>query len=181
MTVTDSLTDTNTANASISPSSGVVTLFASDTFNRTVAGGLGTADLGGAWTRVGGTAANLSVAPGSASFLMPAASAQDSAYLASVSKTVSETDTTFTDTNISTGTAGVYVYVDGRRVGTNNEYDARIRLTPAGTVGVELVKYAGSATATAIGSEVISARRDLHPRHPDQRAVPSLAAPAPPR
>ena len=154
LTVTDNLTDSSTVNASISPSSGVVTLFASDTFNRTVAGGLGTADLGGAWTRVGGVAANLSVTPGFASFLMPSPSIQDSAYLASVSQTVSETDTTFTDTNVSTGTAGVYVYIDGRRVSTNNEYDARVRLTPAGGVAVELTKYAGSATATAIGSEV---------------------------
>jgi PKD repeat protein len=154
LTVTDDQTDTNTTSASISPSSGVVTLFASDTFNRTVTGGLGTADLGGAWTRVGGVAANLSVAPGFASFLMPSPSVQDSAYLAGVSQTTSETDTTFTDTNVSTGTAGVYVYVDGRRVSTNNEYDARIRLTPTGGVAVELTKYAGSATATAIGSEV---------------------------
>ena len=154
LTVTDDQLDSNTASTSVSPSSGVVTLFASDTFNRTVTGGLGTADLGGAWTRVGGVAADLSVAPGTASFLMPSPSVQDSAYLASVSETTSETDTTFTDTNVSTGTAGVYVYLDGRRVSTNNEYDARIRLTPAGGVAVELTKYAGSATATAIGSEV---------------------------
>jgi PKD repeat protein len=152
--VTDSLADTNSTSAGISPSSGVVTQFASDTFNRTVAGGLGSADVGGAWTRVGGVAADLSVAPGAASFLMPSPSVQDSAYLASVSKTTSEVDTTFTDNNTSTGTAGVYVYIDGRRVSTNNEYDARIRLTPAGGVAVELTKYAGSATATAISSEV---------------------------
>ena len=154
LTVTDNLADTNTATATVSPTSGVVTLFASDTFNRTVAGGLGTADLGGAWTRVGGVAVDLSVAPGAASFLMPSPSVQDSAYLAGVSQTTSETDTTFTDTNVSTGTAGVYVYIDGRRVSTNNEYDARVRLTPAGGVAVELTKYAGSATATAISSEV---------------------------
>jgi hypothetical protein len=85
---------------------------------------------------------------------MPSPSVQDSVYLASVSKTTSETDTTFTDTNVSTGTAGVYVYIDGRRVSTNNEYDARVRLTPAGGVAVELTKYAGSGTAVAIGSEV---------------------------
>jgi large repetitive protein len=154
LTVTDNLTDTNTTHATISPSSGAVTLFASDTFNRTVANGLGTADLGGAWTRVGGSAANLSVAPGTASLLMPTASTQDSVYLAGVSQTTSETDATFTDNNTSTGTAGVYVYIDGRRVSTNNEYDARIRLTPTGGVAVELTKYAGSATATAIGSEL---------------------------
>jgi PKD repeat protein len=152
--VTDNLADTNTTNASVSPTSGVVTLFASDTFNRTVAGGLGAADLGGAWTRVGGVAGNLSVAPGAASFLMPSPSVQDSVYLGSVSQTTTDTDTTFTDNNTSTGTAGVYVYVDGRRVSTNNEYDARIRLTPTGGVAVELTKYAGSATATAITSEV---------------------------
>ena len=155
LTVTDNLSDTNAASHSVAPTSGAVTFFASDSFNRTVSGGLGTANVGGAWTRIGGTAANLSVAPGFASFLMPSPSIQDSVYLASVSKTVSETDATFTDTNTSTGTAGVYVYIDGRRVSANNEYDARVRLTPTGTVGVELVKYPGTATATAIGSEVI--------------------------
>jgi PKD repeat protein len=40
LTVTDNLSDTNTANGSVSPTSGVVTLFASDTFNRAVASGL---------------------------------------------------------------------------------------------------------------------------------------------
>jgi PKD repeat protein len=155
LTVTDNLAATNTANANVAPTSGVVTLYASDTFNRTVAGGLGTANLGGAWTRVGGAAANLSVAPGAASFLMPTPSTQDSAYLASVSNTSTETDTTFTTNNVATGTGGIYVYVEGRRVGTNNEYDARVRVTSTGTVGVELVKYAASATVTAIGSEVI--------------------------
>jgi len=37
---------------------------------------------------------------------------------------------------------GVHIYVDGRRVSTNNEYDARIRLTAAGGVAVGLTKYA---------------------------------------
>jgi PKD repeat protein len=154
LTVLDTLADSNTTNANVSPTSGTVTLYASDTFNRTVANGLGTADLGGPWTRVGGAASDLSVAPGAASFLMPTPSTQDSAYLGSVSNTSTETDTTFTTTNVATGTGGIYVYVDGRRVGTNNEYDARVRITTGGGVAVELAKYAGSPTVTAVTSQV---------------------------
>jgi large repetitive protein len=131
-----------------------VTFFASDTFNRTVAGGLGSADVGGAWTRVG-TASDFSVAPGAASFLMPTASTQLSAYLASVSKTSTETDTTFTTDKAATGTGGIYVYIGGRRVSTNNEYDARVRITSANTLAVELTKLVGSTTVTVVKSEVV--------------------------
>ncbi len=128
------------------------TAIASDTFNRNVAGGLGTADLGGAWTTVG-TASNLSVAPGSAALLMPAAGGQASAYLPAVSSTNSETDVTVSLNQAPTST-GMYFYLTGRRVSTNNEYRARIRI--AGTkVYAAFYKLAGSSTAVAIGTEAL--------------------------
>src|SRR5436309_15761743 len=56
---------------------------ASDSFNRTVSGGWGAADVGGSWT-VLDTAANWSVTPGIGSISVPA-SAQQRAVLGSVS------------------------------------------------------------------------------------------------
>src|SRR4029077_18820846 len=56
---------------------------ASDSFNRTVSGGWGTADVGGSWT-VLDTAANWSVTPGIGSTSVPA-TAQQRAVLGSVS------------------------------------------------------------------------------------------------
>src|SRR5690348_14906569 len=56
---------------------------ASDSFNRTVSGGWGTADVGGSWT-VLDTAANWSVTPGIGSISVPA-TGQQRAVLSSVS------------------------------------------------------------------------------------------------
>src|SRR5438876_10052709 len=56
---------------------------ASDSFNRTVSGGWGTAEVGGSWT-VLDTAADWSVAPGIGSISVPAG-AQQRAVLGSVS------------------------------------------------------------------------------------------------
>ena len=123
---------------------------ASDTFNRTVTNGLGTADSGGAWTTVG-AASNLSVSPGAASLAMPAAAQQASAYLPGVSSNSSETDVTITTDKVPTST-GVFFYLTGRRVSTNNEYRGRIRIAGA-NVYVSLYKLAGSSTATLIGTE----------------------------
>ena len=179
LTVTDDLADTNTVSHSVAPTNGVVSFYASDTFNRTVASGLGSADVGGAWTRVG-TASDFSVAPGAASFLMPTASTQLSAYLAGVSNTSTETDTTFTTDKAATGTGGIYVYIGGRRVSTNNEYDARIRITSTNTVAVELTKLVGSTTVTVVKSEVVLSGCHLHTRHADSTCGCKSAAPARP-
>jgi PKD repeat protein len=154
LTVTDNLADTNAVSHNVAPTSGVVTQFASDAFNRTVASGLGTADLGGAWTTFG-AASNLSVAPGAASFKLPTASSQIGAYLAGVSSTNTEVDTTFTTDKAATGTGGQYIYIEGRRVSTNNEYNARIRITSANTVAVEIAKLSGSSTVVVIKAEAV--------------------------
>jgi PKD repeat protein len=154
LTVTDNLTNTASTTAPVSPTSGTTTQYATDTFNRTVASGLGTADLGGAWTTFG-SASNLSVAPGAASFKLPAAASQIGAYLTGVSQTNTEVDTTFTTDKAATGTGGEYIYIEGRRVSTNNEYNARVRITSANTVAVEIAKLSGSATVVVIKAETV--------------------------
>jgi hypothetical protein len=130
----------------------IVIPLATDTFNRTVSGGLGTADKGGAWASLG-TAANLSVAPGAAALRMPAAGGQAAAYLPGVKSTAVEADVTFTTDKLPSS-AGVYFYLSGRRVATNNEYQARIRI--AGShVYLALYKLAGNSTETVIGTETL--------------------------
>ena len=151
--VTDPFANQMTGSSvSIAVTGGAIPNTASDTFNRTVTIGLGTADSGGAWTTVG-AAANLSVAPGAASLAMPAAAQQASAYLPAVTSTSSETDVTITTDKVPSS-SGVFFYLTGRRVSTNNEYRGRVRIAGS-SVYVSLYKLAGSSTATLIGSEAV--------------------------
>jgi Concanavalin A-like lectin/glucanases superfamily/PKD domain len=154
LTVTDNLSHTSSTTLPVSPTAATTTQYATDTFNRTVATGLGTADLGGTWTTFG-SASNLSVAPGVASFKLPTATSQIGAYLAGVSQTNTEVDTTFTSDKAATGTGGEYIYIEGRRVSTNNEYNARVRITSANTVAIEIAKLAGSATVVVVKAETV--------------------------
>ena len=156
LTVTDNHGTTAASTATVSPrppANPVNTPYVTDTFNRTVSGGLGTADVGGAWTTVG-TASSLSVAPGTASFLMPATGSQVGAYVGSVAKTDNETDATLGLDKAATG-SGVYVYVAGRRVSSTNEYDARVRFGAGHAVGIAITKLAGSSTVVVVSPEVI--------------------------
>lgn len=120
-----------------------------DRFDRTVSAGLGTADKGGAWT--GGTATRQSVSGGAATLSLASPGTQTGAYLPGVSSTSAETALTFT-TDRATDQP-LSVYLTGRRVGTNSEYRARVRLLASGAVAVGVTRLAGSATETLIGSE----------------------------
>ena len=156
LTVTDNHSATASSTATVSPrpaANPVNTPYATDTFNRTVSNGLGTAVVGGAWSTVG-TASSLSVAPGSASFAMPSLGSQVGAYLGSVSKTDNETDVTLGIDKAATG-GGVYVYVAGRRVSSTNEYDARVRFGAGHAVGIAITKLAGSSTVVVVSPEVL--------------------------
>jgi PKD repeat protein len=157
--VTLTVTDDRQASTQVShpatpraPGAGDV--FAADAFNRTVSAGLGTADVGGAWTLLGG-AANFSVAPGTASLVLQRPGSQLSAYLGSVSST---------DTDLRLGLAatplpnsnGLYLTVVGRRVGTNAEYEGRVRIRGDGSVVVSLAALAGSSTLVNLRNEVVA-------------------------
>ncbi|WP_317229089.1 PKD domain-containing protein [Clavibacter sp. MX14-G9D] len=156
-TVTLRVTDSAGAQAT---STGTVTIaappvaapIARDAFARTVANGLGTADVGGAWTRWG-TAANLSVKDGAARFLLPTTGVTTGATLDSVKQTAVDMRLDFTLDKAATG-GGTYVYAIGRRVSNNNEYRAVVRLANNGTAAVSLVAHRNSGTATTIANEV---------------------------
>ena len=155
-TYTVTLTVTDDAGVSATKKSDVtvwlpVTL-ASDAFGRSVTGGLGTADVGGAWTASAG-AARQSVTPGAAALALTAGTNTGS-YLGSVSQTSADVTTTVALSATPTGT-GAAVYVTGRRVGTNLEYRARLRFLANGTVAVAFTKLAGTSSEALIGSEVV--------------------------
>lgn len=108
-------------------------LLASDTFGRTVANGLGSAEAGGGWT-TSGTAADFGVNGGQARVTTPAG-ANRSAVLGGVSSRDTELRATVGFTRPTIGSA--YVGLLGRRVGTA-DYAVRAVVGPSGGVQLQL-------------------------------------------
>ncbi len=149
LTVTDDDGATNRTEQSVTVAGQPV--LASDAFGRTVAGGLGTADVGGAWTAVAG-ASRQSVKPGNAVFATTKGTNTGS-YLAEVAQTDADVRTTVSLSAVPTG-GGAMVYVGARRVDATHGYQTRLRFLSDGTVAVALVKLNGSTDESLIGSEV---------------------------
>ncbi|MBJ7453876.1 MAG: PQQ-binding-like beta-propeller repeat protein, partial [Blastococcus sp.] len=131
------------------PAPGVI---ADDAFGRTVSGGLGRADLGGAWTTAG-TAANIAVDGGAARLTMRAPGTQVSAWLGDVRSTDTDLRVRLSADKRPTGN-GAYVDVVGRRVAQNTEYRARLVLSSDGRVDVALTALRGTSTAETLASAV---------------------------
>jgi hypothetical protein len=111
-------------------------------FSRTIANGLGRADIGGPWT-ISGAAENFSVANGGGRIVGSVGSTR-SGYLYGVDKTGVDilTDVTL-DTAPSGG--GAYVSVLGRRVSSGNSYSIKLRYLPGGSVAAYLIRSVGGA------------------------------------
>ncbi|MGY1809585.1 PKD domain-containing protein [Blastococcus sp. SYSU D00669] len=125
--------------------------FAADAFDRTATGGLGAADVGGAWTATAG-ATRQSVSGGEAVLALPAAGNNTGSYLG-VSRGSADVTTSFTLSAAPTG-AGTYVYVTGRRVAAGQEYRVRVRVAPGGQVYLTLSRLSGGTEAFP-GGEVL--------------------------
>jgi len=122
---------------------------ASDTFTRTVASGLGTAETGGAWT-LGGSAPSASVVDGSGR-LAPAAARTNTYKLNSV--VTLNTDlihTIWLEQNPSGG--GATLWTIGRSTSTG-DYRVKLNINSAGTMTAQLVKVVGSSE-TALTTSV---------------------------
>lgn len=147
LTVADNAGATTPVSRQVSTVGPATVPFVSDTFARTVTGGWGSADVGGPWTATG-TASGFAVAPGAGS-LQLARGAQLSAALPSAISRDTDLRLSITSNKASTG-AGVTTTVTGRRVSTNNEYRARLRITAANKVTISLTRLvAGTETAMA--------------------------------
>ncbi|MGY1814261.1 PKD domain-containing protein [Blastococcus sp. SYSU D00820] len=155
LTVTDDdgATATTTRTVTVTAPAGPPVV-AADTFNRTVTGGLGTAEVGGAWTATAG-ATRLSVTPGAATLALPGTGNNTGAHLAGVAETDVEVRATVALAQAPTG-AGSYVYVTGRRVGAN-EYRMFLRIAPDGSVGMSLSRIAGGVESWPGGEVVLPA------------------------
>jgi PKD repeat protein len=139
--VTLTVTDDQGAAASVShdvnPSSGAPgTLFVSDSFDRTVSGGLGIADLGGSWTIIGG-AGSFSVDAGAA-----ALETAPGDYLAAAVGPAGTDADVRVDLALAQlpDTAPEYLSVIGRRVGPGELYRAVLAFRPDGGLRLGLVR-----------------------------------------
>jgi len=94
------------------------------------------------------------VAAGTATLTLAAAGNNTGSYLGALSQTSVHLRTSVSLSSAPTG-GGTYVYVTGRRVGTNQEYRARLRFLANGTVGVAITRLAGTSTEVLVGKEVI--------------------------
>ncbi|MET0694428.1 MAG: PKD domain-containing protein, partial [Propionibacteriaceae bacterium] len=154
LTVTDDdgATGTQTKNVTVAPAPPVDAPFVSDDFNRTLASGLGTADVGGAWTVTGG-AASYAVNNGAGIVKLATAGVTRNAYLGSTLRDSSDTTLTFSYDKVATG-SGVYYNLSGRRVSATEDYRTDFRITNANKVVLSLSALQGSSTATALGSSI---------------------------
>jgi hypothetical protein len=125
--------------------------FAADTFERTVANGLGTADHGGAWT-VSGPTSSYAVTNGTGR-ITGAPAATRAGYLQDVSQ--QNVDIT---ADVVLGTApsggGAYVSLVGRSVSNGNDYRVTVRYAANGTLTAYLVRT-GSYVETHLANAVV--------------------------
>lgn len=139
LTVTDDDGATATTATSVTVTDpGGTGVLASDTFERQVTAGLGTADTGGAWTTTG-TASPYSVANGTGRLRMAAPGMTLNAYLDGAPQQAGDLRLGFTADKVATG-SGTFVSVIGRRIATVGAYQAKIVHRSTGAVGVSLVR-----------------------------------------
>ncbi|CCG01723.1 PKD domain-containing protein [Blastococcus saxobsidens] len=124
-----------------------------DTFDRTVTGGLGTADVGGDWTVQFG-AARQSVSPGAATVNLAAAGNNTGSFLGGVSHADVDVRASLVVDQAPTG-GGTFVYIAARRVSETELYRARLRFLTDGTVRLAVTRLSGSFSETVIGGEVL--------------------------
>ena len=107
----------------------------SDTFERSVTGGWGSANTGGAWTVAGGAASALSVTGGAGQVALAPGSSRIMT-LGSISSTSTDSRMSFSLDAVPTG-GGSYTSIFGRQVGANN-YAANVWVKSTGAVALVL-------------------------------------------
>lgn len=155
LTVTDNQGATNAATktAIVTAAPPAQNILAKDLFGRTVATGLGSADLGGVWTMTS-AATNYSVANGAAQFNLPTAGSARQASLNGVSSTNSDLSVTSSLSQVSNG-GGSYLYLMGRSIDVNNDYRVKVLVSSTGSVTLYIGKNVGG-TETVLKSLTIA-------------------------
>lgn len=147
LTVTDDDGATATVTHPVIVTSGPAIL-AADAFGRTVSGGLGTADAGGAWTVAG--AGTTAAVDGTAASLTVPAGRSASARLSGVSGGATDLLTTLWLDQAPSG-GGVYLAAIARGTATG-DYRARLKVQADGTMLIGITKVV-SGTETLIGTQ----------------------------
>jgi PKD repeat protein len=124
---------------------------ARDAFERSVTGGWGTADRGGAWTLTGALS-RYSVVAGAASVSLGAGSGAQPT-LRSVSTTDVDLSAVLTTDKAPTG-GGQYVSLVGRAVSGGSEYRAKLHLASTGAAAAHLTRVDAGAE-TSLGGAVV--------------------------
>ena len=125
-----------------------MSVVAQDGFARSVSGGWGAADLGGAWTRAGGSASNFSVAGGVGRMVLATTGWSATETLAGVSASDVEVRADLVMDKVPTG-SGTVASVASRRVGTT---DYRLRAYFKPTVTSLQVARSVNGVVTVLGS-----------------------------
>ncbi|MHA7304970.1 PKD domain-containing protein [Arthrobacter sp. TMN-49] len=146
LTVTDNSGGTGTVTQAVTPVAAPAGVLAQDDFGRTVTGGLGSADVGGAWT-LSGSASLYSVSGGQAGMALTKAGAGPGAYLNSVSSSSADSVVKFSLDKIANG-GGSYVYLLGRSVSGAGDYRAKVKVAADGTLTLYTTRIVGGVETT---------------------------------
>lgn len=162
LTVTDDAgatsSTTSTVTATAAPSNSPL---ASDGFGRAVSGGLGNADIGGAWSVSGGSS-SFSVSDGVGSLRSSGRGANLAAYLPAVSSSDTDFQVTAQLKQASTG-GGVFVGAIARRVGSS-EYRARVVLAANGSATLQAQRNGSTLDATNVSGMTVAVGDQLRIR-----------------
>lgn len=153
LTVTDNAGAVHSTSASVTVVAPVpVTTLAADSFERTTVSGWGTADQGGNWTPAGGSG-NFAVNGGAGAITLPAAGTGPAAVLAGLSLAAADARVQFSADKIANG-GGMFASLAARRVGTNNDYRAKVKVAATGVVTLYLSRVVG-------GTETVLAQQNV--------------------
>lgn len=139
--------------AAVSAGASNSSTLASDAFHRTVAGGWGKADVGGAWSLGAAPASMFSVAGGAGRMVLLSNGQGPRASLQDVNSTQASVRATLSTDKLPTG-SGVYLSVIGRRVGGAGQYQVTVRIQRSGVVTMYLLRRSASGSDHVISAQV---------------------------
>lgn len=151
LAVTDNQGATGSVTQPITVSTPTVVTLASDDFNRTLASGWGSADLGGAW-KTGASRSNFSVGSGAGTIKMAAAGSGPSIYLNSVSFNDTDLQLQVATDKVATGN-GAYLSAVVRKVAGVGDYRAKVRFMPNGVMRLAITYVSAANVETALAPE----------------------------